>query len=340
MKTIALLLGIALAGSVSGQLTEESIRKLLSQRDELIRQRKSEEISRLYTSNVTIRIAATGHEDEINVDEYFSSFSDKAEDTKWQSYTASLKKIEIAAAGQSARIENTIQCTVLVEKNDDQVITFYQDEFLTVTNIDRAPKISSARIVYTYHPVTNELYTRAMTRLEEKGEIDTETAIAWLEEAGCTYQEGDGKRRKTTISAQNSLNSGDEVAVLAAQIPGAQVLWLNFISDDGLGYVSQINNLESLMALNSELTDNGVAKLAACTNLNALFLHNSQLSDKALKHIADFPNLERLQISSGPNAAQGLAHLTHAAKLNDLMIYNVPAKCIPLLKNIPTSNDW
>ncbi len=335
MKKIALLIVTVLAGSVSGQLTEESTRKLLSQRDEFIRQGKREELSRLYTSNVTIRISYMGHEDEISADEYFRAFINEGDKVKLQSYTTTPIKIEIAAGGQSARIENELQSTVLMAKKGDQAISFFHDESLTVTNNGNAPKILSALMVYKYHPESNELYRRIRARLEEKGGIDKETAIAWLKEADCTYQEGDGKRRQTTVSGMDNFDSGNEIAMLAAQIPGVQVLWLNLISDEGMEYVSRMSSLESLHARNSTLTDAGVAKLVTCANLSGLFLSNSQLSDKALEQIAAIPNLTRLQINLRPNAAQGLAHLTHAAKLDDLMIYNVPAECIPLLENIP-----
>jgi protein disulfide-isomerase len=330
-----IVFSMALAGSVFGELTEESIRQFFEQRDELIQQEKYEELRQLYTSNVTIRISYMGTEEKLNATEYFSDGTNEEADVEMLNFTTTPKIIEITENGQSARIDSEMQSTVIFAAEGEQATTFCEDEIVTVTNTGNGLKISSVLLVYKYIPELNELYRRVMTRLEEAGNIDKETAIAWLKEAGCSYQESDGKRRKTTVSSRNNFNCGDEIAALAAHIPGVQVLWLNRLSDEGIEYLAKIQDLEVLFVMHSTVTDAGVTKLVACTNLTTLCLSNSQLSDKALEHIAALPNLTRLQFNLEPNAKQGLAHLAHAVKLDDLMIYNVPAECLPLLENIP-----
>lgn len=95
--------------------------------------------------------------------------------------------------------------------------------------------------------------------LAKQGSIEPKQAVAWIEEIGGRYSE---KAKKIDMSYAGNKPYGDEVLVLASQIPDLKCITLtgSQITDEGLVHLRNLQQLEVLWLMHTRITDNGLGK--------------------------------------------------------------------------------
>lgn len=96
------------------------------------------------------------------------------------------------------------------------------------------------------------------------------------------------------------------------------------ITDDQLGMLTSLRQLESLHLNDTPITDAGVAHLVNFKKLKWLELNNTGITDAATVHLAQLPNLEVLRLRGTLVSDQGVMRLTALKNLREVMLYPPP----------------
>ncbi|MDF7824408.1 thioredoxin family protein [Pontiellaceae bacterium B12227] len=310
-----------------GQLTEDSIRELFRQKDRLLEQERVGELIKLYTPDATVRfsfaVVSPGSSREMAIEEYAGGLNNA--ETELIAHTTTPVSISISDNKQSALVQSTVRQVLSPRRLRKRQAVWHIDESFPVVYTNGAPRIASGQatiVRMTLEP--DEFYTRVMALIKEQGALERGRAIELLEESKCRFREGDGKRKKTSIdTGYIPFCCGDEIPALASQIPDLQALNLGFssgLTDEGMKFIGQMKQLESLRLTGTEITDQGIAELAGCTNLSSLSIQGTAFTGNALQPIAALPRLQTLEISGGTETIKGLALLATAPALENLAL--------------------
>ena len=93
------------------------------------------------------------------------------------------------------------------------------------------------------------------------------------------------------------------------------------LSDETLGWIVKIPQLESLDASFTEVTDAGLKHLAQCKSLEILFLlHGDKITDEGLKELAALTRLKQLYLFGGEFTGRGMKNFVDLKDLQYLTL--------------------
>ncbi|MBC5833892.1 hypothetical protein G6N05_03265 [Flavobacterium sp. F372] len=93
------------------------------------------------------------------------------------------------------------------------------------------------------------------------------------------------------------------------------------LNDEGLAFLSILNQLESLNLQGTSITNDGIKYLAKLENLTDLRLkENPQLTNECIPHLIEIENLEDLQIHETSINYKGLEKLIVMKNLKDIVL--------------------
>lgn len=317
---LVLVAGVACAEP----LTEASIRGVVKARTEAIGQKDLEAVMAAYSMNAVIGMSLLGMSEtdsDVDAHEFFEEMLDDLESITLDS---SPTEIRFGDAATSAVVTVETRASFPLEDKRPRTIVLNAIEILDVIESKSGPKIDYEVInVSGFSMEPDELAKRIMT-VKQQGGLDKETAIKLMEESGCQYREGDGKSKKTSISTSGWFYFfGDDSAILAAAIPGMQVLDFDFgsITDKGLAHIGTIDTLQSLSVMGTSISEAGIKHLENLSELTSLSLTATGINDAALKRIASLPSLESLEIMGAPKLTEaGLIHLSQSETLEKVAL--------------------
>lgn len=108
--------------------------------------------------------------------------------------------------------------------------------------------------------------------------------------------------------------------------------------DEGLSNVSNIPQIEELLAYGSKITDSGLEVLAKLPNLRALNLNGDGLiGDAGVEHLLRLPKLESLSLDFSEITDAGLKKLSQIKQLRHLSLFRAPIsdESVDSLINMP-----
>ena len=340
-KTTALLLCLALAGSVSGRLTEESVRRFLEQRDSVIVANDADAILALFATNAALSVsdsALEGMDYSISLVHYMDLFSDSSKQ-EHISYKTIPKQITVADNGQEAEIETeALRTTCSV--TGKRILHSVDRESIRITLVDGIPKIRALKQTRTKKTlVEDELAKRIMALVESGEPVTRDQAIELLEEMGGQLREREiDNQRLVTVRSPHFDPFGNEFPAIGSCIPDITKLSLgtrSCITDDGLRYIARMKNLQGLELLGAGITDTGIAQLTGLKNLKQLMLMDTSCTDAGLKHISRIHTLDNLFLG-GNYTDEGLVHLADLPNLKQLMLFSpwISDETIHILSNM------
>jgi len=94
------------------------------------------------------------------------------------------------------------------------------------------------------------------------------------------------------------------------------------ISGDGLVHLRGLEKLEHLNLMDTQITDSGLVHLEGLTRLKVLDLNSTQITDSGLVHLRHLTNLEELHLTQTETTSAGMVHLEGLANLKYLEIQN------------------
>ena len=106
------------------------------------------------------------------------------------------------------------------------------------------------------------------------------------------------------------------------------------LTDDGLVYLKEIENLVWLNLANTKITDVGLAHLSGIKGLSRLHLEKTAVGDDGLAHLGKLENLEYLNLYNTQVSDAGLENLKELKKLKKLFLWQskVTAEGVAKLK--------
>ena len=96
----------------------------------------------------------------------------------------------------------------------------------------------------------------------------------------------------------------------------------SFIGDEGLGFVAQFANLETLNLWNGGITNDGLTRLVGLHKLRDLNLEGCDIDDEGIESVAEFTNLESLNLKETGITDESLQTLTVLKQLKSLNLQN------------------
>jgi hypothetical protein len=94
--------------------------------------------------------------------------------------------------------------------------------------------------------------------------------------------------------------------------------------DDGVGLLSNLNQLQSLNLTSSSLTDAALAHVARLTELQKLYLGDTQIKGPGLAYLESLPELNYLSLTSLELDEQSLQYVARLKKLEQLGLDETP----------------
>ena len=142
-----------------------------------------------------------------------------------------------------------------------------------------------------------------------------------------------GSIGKPSVSLEGTNANDDDLISLAnlihlTNLSDTSVLSLNLadtrITDNGLRYLSKLDNLWILSLRGTRVTDEGLVHLTGLSNLDELVLDDTNITGQGLQHLSRLPSLSTLRLQGTAIDDASLAKLHQLSSLEMVMLAGTP----------------